>query len=122
MEASRWKHASAGRAESVPSKTNQGLRRDAGRHVLFRFQRHKLSQENENMKTFQTEAEVAAGGMLVLRELPFATGERVAVTVAARPAFPAMRSYAEQMAAGSGQFVEETELHVNERLLRETEW
>ena len=74
------------------------------------------------MKTFQTEAEVAAGGVLVLRELPFAVGERVAVTVASRASYIEMRSYAERMAAHSAQFVEETGSHVADRLLRETEW
>lgn len=74
------------------------------------------------MKTFQTEAEVAPGGVLVLRELPFASGERVAVTIAPCPVLPAMRAYAEQMSDASGQFVEETEPHVTERLLRETQW
>ena len=74
------------------------------------------------MKTFQTEAEVAAGGTLVLHELPFAAGERVSVTIAAPAVFPTMRSYAEEMANASGQFVEETASHTTERLLRETEW
>ncbi len=74
------------------------------------------------MKTFHTEAEVAPGGVVVLRELPFATGERVAVTVAPCAVFPAMRSYAEQMSHASGEFVEETEPHVTERLLREARW
>ena len=74
------------------------------------------------MKTFQTDAELSDGGMLVLHELPFAAGERVSVTIAAPSIFPAMRSYAERMADVSGQFIEETVPHVTERLLRETEW
>jgi hypothetical protein len=74
------------------------------------------------MKTFQTEAEIAPGGELVLHDLPFAAGERVAVTIAAHSKFQAMRDYAEQMAGQSGEFVEETEAHVIERLLQDTEW
>jgi hypothetical protein len=74
------------------------------------------------MKTFQTEAEVAAGGVLVLQELPFAAGERVAVTIASPSLFSEMRGYAEKMAEASGELVEETQAHVAERLLRETEW
>ena len=74
------------------------------------------------MKTFQTEGEVTTGGTLVLRELPFAAGERVSVTIATPAVFPAMRSYAEQLAEASGQFVEESASHVTERLLRKTEW
>jgi hypothetical protein len=74
------------------------------------------------MKTFQTEGEVTAGGTLVLHELPFAAGERVSVTIAAPAAFSAMKTYAEQMADASGQFVKETAQHVTDHLLRETEW
>lgn len=74
------------------------------------------------MKTFQTEAEIAPGGVLVLRELPFVSGERVAISIAPCAVLPAMRAYAEQMSDASGQFVEETEPHVTERLLRETQW
>ena len=74
------------------------------------------------MKTFQAEAEVAAGATLALHEWPFAAGERVSGTIAAPAVFPAMRSYAEEMANASGQFVEETASHTTERLLRETEW
>ena len=32
------------------------------------------------MKTFQTDAEIAAGGLLILRELPFAAGEPWVIT------------------------------------------
>ncbi len=74
------------------------------------------------MKTFEIEAEVAAGGVLVLRELPFAAGERVAVTIAAPDTFSAMRTYADSMADESGQFLAEAEAHTTGRLLRETTW
>ena len=74
------------------------------------------------MKTFQTEVEIADEGELVLRGLPFRAGERVAVTIFAQPQFEAMRSYAEQLAGESGQFVQETNDYVTERLLRETQW
>jgi hypothetical protein len=77
------------------------------------------------MKSFQTEAEIAPGGLLVLRELPFAAGERVAVTVASPGSFAEMRRYAEKMAEFSGEFVDGvggTGDHISERLLRETEW
>jgi len=74
------------------------------------------------MKTFQTDAEIAAGGLLILRELPFAAGERVAVTITSAAPQEAMRSYAERMAENSADFLRETQDHVTERLLRETEW
>jgi hypothetical protein len=74
------------------------------------------------MKTFQTEAEIAPGGVLVLHELPFEPGERVAVTIASPPPFSEMRAYAERMAASSGEFLKETASHISDRLLRETEW
>jgi hypothetical protein len=74
------------------------------------------------MKTFQTDAEIAAGGLLILRELPFAAGERVAVTITSPAPQEAMRSYAERMAENSADFLRETQDHVTERLLRETEW
>jgi hypothetical protein len=73
------------------------------------------------MKTFQTEADVAPGGVLFLRELPFVAGERVAVTISSRSVFCEMRSYAEQMAEASGEFIDESKDHIAERLLRETE-
>jgi hypothetical protein len=78
-----------------------------------------LDQSVASVKTFQTEAE---DGVLVLRQLPFAAGERVAVTIASPPTFQAMRAYAEGLADHSGEFAAETEPHVTERLLRETEW
>ena len=74
------------------------------------------------MKTFQTKAEIASGGSLVLHELPFAPGERVAVTIASPPPFSEMRTYAERMAASSDEFLKETGNHVADRLLRDTEW
>lgn len=46
----------------------------------------------------------------------------MAVTVAARPVFQAMRAYAESLGQQSQQFVAETEDHVVQRLLRDTEW
>jgi len=74
------------------------------------------------MKTFQTETEIAAGGLLILHDLPFPPGERVAVTIASPTLFTEMREYAERMASGSEEFVEESENHTVERLLRDTEW
>jgi hypothetical protein len=73
------------------------------------------------MKTFQTEVEIAPGGVLVLRELPFAAGERVAVTVASSPLFSEMRLYAERMAEASADLIE-THNQIAERLLEETVW
>jgi hypothetical protein len=75
-----------------------------------------------DMKTFETEVEIGPGGLLVLRELPFAAGERVAVTVASPETFEKMREYAENMAEFSGEFAEGAGDHAAERLLRETEW
>ena len=74
------------------------------------------------MKLFQTEAQIAADGTLALHQLPFAPGERVAVTVASTNTFAEMRSYAERLAESSDQFIRETDIHVTERLLRETQW
>jgi hypothetical protein len=74
------------------------------------------------MNTFQIEAEVAPGGVLILEHLPFLPGERVAVTIAQTPVFPAMRAYAEQLADYSAEIVNETDRHITERLLRETAW
>jgi hypothetical protein len=74
------------------------------------------------MKMFQIEAQIAADRTLVLHELPFAPGERVAVTVTPTNAFAEMRSYAERLAESSDQFIGETDSHVTERLLRETQW
>jgi hypothetical protein len=74
------------------------------------------------MKTFQLETEIAPDAVLILHELPFAPGERVAVAVSSPSAFSEMRSYAERLGAASGEFVKETDDHVTERLLRETAW
>jgi hypothetical protein len=74
------------------------------------------------VKTFQTEAEIAPGGLLVLRELPFSAGERVAVTIESPDVFSEMRTYAERMAANSADFTRESEAHISQRLLRETAW
>ena len=74
------------------------------------------------MNTFHTVAEVAPGGVLILENLPFSPGERVAVTIAQNQAYPAMRAYAEQLAEASADIVNETDRHITERLLRETEW
>jgi hypothetical protein len=47
------------------------------------------------------QSEVASNGVLVLRDLPFAAGERVAVRSASLPQFQAMRADTEQVAAQS---------------------
>lgn len=74
------------------------------------------------VKTFQTDLEVAPDGTLFISEVPFKAGERVRVIVASSPDALEMQSYAERMAPLSGEFVAETEQHVSTRLLRETEW
>jgi hypothetical protein len=74
------------------------------------------------MKMFQTEACITANGTLEINKLPFAPGERVAITVMPADAFPEMRSYAERLAEASSEFIDETDAHVTERLLRETSW
>jgi hypothetical protein len=74
------------------------------------------------MKTVKTEAEISRGGTLLLEKLPFDEGERVLVTIVTPSASSEMRAYAEKMAPHSREFVAESNEHITERLLRETEW
>lgn len=74
------------------------------------------------MKWFETEVEVAADGSVVLDHLPFSPGDSVSVRVAPADQFAAMREYANRLGEASGEFAPESEAHITERLLRETEW